>query len=106
MKKKRNLIVVCCVAVVIFVATTIAYFSNGFDFLTGFGAEPFNTTITESFVSPNNWKPGDVTDKQVIATNNSDIDVAVRLSFSDSWTSKNGDHLSNIINGEKMATIK
>ena len=105
MKKKRNLIVVCCVAVVIFVATTIAYFSNGFDFLTGFGAEPFNTSVTEQFVSPQNWKPGDVTDKQVIATNNSDIDVAVRLSYTEKWVTANGDTISNKNNGEKMAII-
>ena len=105
MKKKRNLIVVCCVAVVIFVATTIAYFSNGFDFLTGFGAEPFNTSVTEQFVSPQNWKPGDVTDKQVIATNNSDIDVAVRLSYTEKWVSANGDTLSNKTKGDKMAII-
>lgn len=105
MKKKRNLIVVCCVAVVIFVATTIAYFSNGFDFLTGFGAEPFNTSVTEQFVSPQNWKPGDVTDKQVIATNNSDIDVAVRLSYTEKWVTANGDTISNVANNEKMAII-
>ncbi len=91
MKKKRNIVLVFSMLIIFVVGAVIAYFSNGLDFLTGFGAEPFNTTVTERFISPQHWKPGDVTDKQVIATNNNDFDVAVRLSYTQYWTTANGD---------------
>jgi len=51
----------------------------------------------EDFVAPNNWLPGDVTDKTITATNTGNVDEAVRISFTENWKTKNNGTLNGWI---------
>lgn len=105
MKNKKSLITIIVMAIVVIVGMTLAaYFTDAI--LPGlFHADPYNTSITELFVSPDDWRPGQTTQKKVYATNESNTDVVVRISFDESWTSKNGNELSKYYNGEPVAMI-
>lgn len=54
-----------------------------------FSTSEYGTSVTQTFSNPNNWLPGTTTSANVIVNNNEDVDVAVRISYKESWTSKN-----------------
>ena len=62
-------------------------------------------TTFDTFVSPDNWQPGDITEKILYVTNNGNEDIAVRLSLEEEWKSKNNEILSNTQNSESIAII-
>ena len=85
---------------------TLAYFQNTATVNNTFRAQPYSTEITDTFVSPETWIPGTTTDKEVTVKNTGDVDVAVRLSYKEKWTSKNGDELSlTLPNSERAALV-
>ena len=75
------------------VGGTIAYFTTNASFENVFRTKPYATQITETFESPDNWTPGTTTAKTVIAKNTGDVDIAVRLSYTESWISANNEQL-------------
>lgn len=105
MNNKKSLIALILIALVAVVGLTIAYFTDSVTFENQFKTKPYSTSVTEEFVSPNNWTPGTETSKTVYATNDGDVDVAVRVSYTEKWLSKNGDTLSNTYNGSNAAII-
>ena len=70
---------------------TFAYFNNVNTISNLFQTKSYENTVIEEFVSPDNWIPGSTTEKSLTVTNTSSIDQAVRVSFTESWTSKNSD---------------
>ena len=85
---------------------TLAYFQNTATVNNTFRAQPYSTEITDTFVSPETWIPGTTTDKEVTVKNTGDVDVAVRLSYKEKWTSQNGDELSlTLPNSERAALV-
>ena len=103
--KKKNLIVLLLIAVIGIVGVTIAYFSSTITFENEFQTKEYGTTYTESFVSPDNWLPGDTTNKTITATNTGQVDQAVRISLSQTWVSHNGDTLALSKNGVTAAVL-
>ena len=97
MKKNKSLIALLIVAIVGIVGLTIAYFSNTDTINNVFTTKEYASEYTEEFVSPDNWLPGDTTDKTVIVENTGDIDQAVRISLSESWSTHNGGTLNGWI---------
>ena len=93
--KKKNLIVLLLIAVIGIVGVTIAYFSSTTTFENEFNTKEYGTTYTESFVSPDNWLPGDTTNKTVIVTNSGTVDEAVRISLSETWIPNNSNATLN-----------
>ena len=85
---------------------TFAYFTSTFSIPNVFNSKPYSTKITEDFVSPSNWTPGTVTSKKFNVTNTGDVDVAVRVSYTESWVSANGDPLPLTQNNERVALIQ
>lgn len=117
MKKKNSLVILLLIAVVGVVGLTIAYFAFNDSLENVFNTKPYATTVTEEFVSPDNWLPGDVTNKTITATNTGQVDEAIRISYTEEWKNNNGDVLSGLIdsngnptdstiNSEKAAIIK
>ena len=43
---------------------TLAYFTNSFNFINNFKTSDYGSNTIEEFVSPTDWKPGDVTEKK------------------------------------------
>lgn len=92
-KSKKPLIALIILLGITVVGSTIAYLTNAFEFSNLFKSKPYGTKSVETFVSPNDWTPGTVTPKTVVTTNKGDIDVAVRVSYTESWISKDGTSL-------------
>ena len=88
--KKKNLIVLLLIAVIGIVGVTIAYFSSTTTFENVFETLEYGTEYIEKFTSPDNWKPGDVTEKTLEVKNSGSVDEAVRVKVEESWVSKNG----------------
>lgn len=103
---KKPLIAIALVALIGIVGGTFALFSSTVDLPNIFKAATYHTETEENFKSPTDWLPGTTTDKTVIARNNGDVEVAVRVSYEESWTSKNGDNLALVQQqGENEITV-
>ena len=94
MKKKNIIVALLLVAIVGVVGLTIAYFSNQASVENEFTASEFGTTVTQTFVSPDNWLPGTTTNASIIATNNKNMEVAVKVTLSEEWKAANNSTLS------------
>ena len=103
--KKKNIIVLILILIVIFVGSTISYFSNKINLENIFGSNKYSTMISENFISPSNWKPGETVDKTFYVTNNGLDDIAVRIKYSEEWSDKDDNILSNVQNNENIAII-
>ncbi|MBQ9318510.1 MAG: hypothetical protein IJR82_02640, partial [Bacilli bacterium] len=77
----------------------------------------YGTTYIEKFTSPDNWLPGDETEKTLEVTNSGNVDEAVRVKVEESWKSKNGTTLLlkqgdnvaaliNFINGDDWTKVE
>ena len=95
MKEKKTILILILVLTICIVGLTIAYFSNNTSVNNIFTTQPYGTTVEETFTSPSNWLPGTTTEKTVVATNTGNVDEAVRISLSESWTTAN----HNTLNG-------
>lgn len=108
MKKSRNnksiLAVIALLALVGVVGGTFAFYTSSQSFDNIFKTKPYSTKFEEIFESPDNWTPGTTTSKEVFATNTGDVDVAVRVSYTEKWESANGTTLTGT-QGENQAAI-
>ena len=105
MKNNKSLIALLLVAIIGIVGLTFAYFANSTEVENIFTTKEYGTTYTEQFVSPDNWLPGDTTNKTITATNTGQVDQAVRISLSQEWVSHNGDTLALSKNGVTAAVL-
>ena len=93
-KNKKSLIAIIFLSLFLLVGGTIAYYTSQDIFNNLFSAATYRVITTETFVSPDNWKPGDVTPKVVTTKNEGSIPVHVRVKLEQKWTSANGNELS------------
>lgn len=106
MKKSKKLIIaIALIAVVGVVGGAFAYFTNSTQIENIFKTATYETKISEDFTSPEGWLPGTTTDKKVYAENTGDVDVAVRVSYTEEWKSAKGTTLPLKQNGENVAII-
>ena len=105
-KNKKALIALGIMALVGGIGGTLAYFTNSTTLANIFTSKPYSVVITENFVSPDDWKPGDVTNKQVSATNTGEMDMVVRASYTEKWTSANSSNLPLQQDGKTAAIIE
>ena len=91
MNNKKVVFVLVLIMIIGCFGFTFAYFTDSFSLNNVFMAKPFSTSVTEEFTSPENWLPGTKTSKRVYATNNGDVLVAVRISFTESWVNGNNE---------------
>lgn len=101
MKNKMPFIALAVVAVIGAIGATFAYFTDSVTVANEFKTKPYGTQVTEEFVSPENWLPGDETTKKVVVKNTGQVDVAVRVNYTESWVSSDGTVLNGnqIVNG-------
>ena len=100
MKNKKSIIILLLIAIIGIVGLTIAYFANSTSINNLFSSKEYGNTYTESFISPDNWLPGDTTEKNVVATNSGQIDQAVRIKVEDVWTTDNDGTLNGWIHSD------
>ena len=97
MTNKKTIIFLLLIAIISVIGLTIAYFAGSTSIENTFTTKSNITKYTESFVSPDNWLPGDTTEKTLIAKNMGDIDQAVRIRVDESWITDNGGTLNGWI---------
>ena len=100
MNNKKSVIALLLIAIIGIVGLTFAYFANSTDVENTFITKEYGTTYTESFVSPENWLPGDTTQKTLVATNTGQVDQAVRVLVTESWTTHNSGSLNGWIHAD------
>lgn len=108
MEKKKNnwpLLALCLVAVLGVVGGTFAYFTSSDTFANTFSTKPYKTEVVETFDSPDNWTPGTTTNKTVVVNNPGDVEVAVRVSFTEEWKDSLGVALPLEKDGVRAAII-
>ena len=108
MKKNKSLIIILLILVVGVIGLTLAYFANTANIINEFKSKEYGTTVTEEFTSPENWLPGSTEPKTLIVTNSGQVDEAVRVSYTETWTSKNSNEegdLSLTQNNNRAAII-
>ena len=86
MKKKKRIITTLGLLLVVVIGATFAYYTSNTSFENVFNAGKYKITLTEEFVSPDNWVPGETIPKTVTAKNDGTVDAAVRISYTEQWT--------------------
>ena len=86
MKKKKTIIAITTLLLVVVVGATFAYYTSNTSFENVFNAGKYKITLTEEFVSPDNWVPGETVPKTVTAKNDGTVPAAVRISYTEQWT--------------------
>ena len=104
MKNKESIFFVIAI-LVLGVSTSFAYFTGSINLDNLFTAASWNNEAREVFESPENWKPGDITQKEVSVKNNGNIPSRVRISISEEWKDENDNPLPLVHNGESVAII-
>ena len=88
-KNRKPLIALLVVVIIGVIGFTLAYFSDSITIGNEFKTKKYGTSVTEVFVSPDNWTPGTTTEKSVVATNTGNVDEAVRISYTEKWVAAN-----------------
>lgn len=107
MKNKKPLFAIAGITALAVISVTTAYYINSVVLPNDFKAADYQAETTESFVSPSDWKPCDVTPKTISVKNkNSNINVTVRIKFEDYWKDRNGNDIPDLTsNGQKLTSI-
>ena len=79
MNNNKSLVFFLMVAIISIIGLTMAYFSSTTTFENEFKTLEYGTTYIEKFTSPNNWLPGDETEKTLQVKKSGDVDEAVRV---------------------------
>ena len=84
---------------------TLAYFNSRHTNVTSLSTDIYQTSVTDTFTSPENWLPGTTVEHEMKLTNTGDVKVAVRAKIEQHWISANGDELNGFFtNGHTCAS--
>ena len=104
MKNKKSLIAIVVLLLVATIGVTIAYFQSSASFENIFNTGTYKVSTTETFESPDNWKPGQSIPKVITSTNEGSIPAAIRLSLNERWEDDDGNDITGTIS-ESPVTI-
>lgn len=93
-KNKKKLLIILGISIITILGSAVAYFTTSTDVTNLFKVALYQNQIIEEFESPDNWTPGTTTNKAIGVTNTGSINMAVRVSYTEKWTSANGKNLS------------
>ncbi|MCQ2570719.1 MAG: BsaA family SipW-dependent biofilm matrix protein [Candidatus Saccharibacteria bacterium] len=100
LKNKKTLVIAGLAVAILGIAGTIAYNQDSMHFNNAFTLGEDKAEYVETFESPDNWTPCDVTPKSVIATNKGTGNRYVRVKFDYYWRKANStipesDHITS-----------
>ncbi len=104
-KNRKKLLLVSGISLFTILGGTLAYFTTSDTYVNNFKIAKYQAKIVEEFTSPSNWTPGTTTNKTIKVTNNGTINMAVRASYTEKWTSANGKNLSLKDSKNNVASI-
>lgn len=85
-------LIICCVGGVYAYWTQVLIAHN--DFMT----PTFDTSLEEEFISPENWMPGEETNKDVWIRNKGEVPAFVRVAINQKWITDSGEDLPLVFN--------
>ena len=74
---------------------TLAYFNSRHTNVTSLSTDIYQTKVTDSFTSPDEWLPGTYIERDMKFQNTGNVKVAVRATVEEYWITANGDRISN-----------
>lgn len=104
-KNKKKIAVLSGIGVLTVIGSTLSYFTTSDEIVNNFKSGKYQTSIEESFTSPEAWAPGDTVEKKVKVTNTGDVPIAVRANYTEKWLDSNGNELSLLDNNGNRAAI-
>ena len=105
MKKIKNKKIIFILVFIFSIGGTLAYFTSTIDINNVFQSGTYKSITTEEFISPNDWKPGDVTPKTIVTKNEGDFPVRVRIKLEQKWYDSAGSELPLVVDGELAAIV-
>lgn len=90
MKKKGALVAIGGIVVVAGIGVTWAVTHDLSVINNDLALASYQTTSTENFTSPPNWQTCQTVPKTITVTNNSNVDVAVRIKLEEDWIASDG----------------
>jgi len=96
MKNKRGMLALfALITMTIFlsIGATIAYYQTSDTYTNEFSTGKYIIKTQETFESPDNWVPGDITPKTISVKNEGTVDAAVKVCLSEKWEDKDGNEL-------------
>lgn len=91
---RKKSIALACIGVLTILGGTLAYFTTSDEIANSFSTAKYEAKVVETFNSPDTWTPGTTTNKTVTVTNNGNVPMALRASYTEKWTDANGNNLS------------
>ena len=104
-KKLTKLFVAIAIMLIVGIGGTFAYYQSTIPFENEFKTGKYGAEVTENFVSPADWVPGDTTNKDVIVKNTGSICENVRVTYQEEWKDSNGNTVPLERNGVRAAII-
>ena len=108
MKRRPTIAIGAIFAIIAIVGATWAISQDLATINNNLAAAGYQTTFTEEFSSPANWITCQTVPKIITVTNNSDVDVAVRIKLDEDWIAVDGTThlpLASAASGFTMALI-
>lgn len=103
--QRKKTLLVLGLGILTVLGSAVAYFTTSTDIANYFKVALYQNEIVEHFVSPDNWTPGTTTDKTITVKNTGSINMAVRVSYVEEWTSANGNKLNLTDSEGNVASI-
>ena len=104
-KNKKPLLAIVLIALIGIIGGTIAVFTSTSTIPKIFKTLTYKTQTEETFTSPSDWKPGVTTTKKVLVRNTGQVDVAVRVSYTQTWVSSTHKSLALKKDNKDVAVI-
>ena len=96
-KKNKILIIVLLICIALIGGGTLAYFNSRHTNVTSLSTDIYQTSVTDSFTSPENFLPGTVVEHNMKFQNTGNVKVAVRATVEQYWITANGNRISNYV---------
>ena len=106
--QKKSVVAALCGIVLVGIGATWAFSHDLSVMNNNLALANYQVTYTEEFVSPDNWQTCQTVPKTVTVTNNSNVDVAVRIMLEEDWIASDGTThlpLTSAASGLVMAQI-
>ena len=103
-KNNKKLLLIAGISSAMILGGTLAYFTTSNDIANSLRTGLYQHSIVETFESPTNWTPGTTTNKTVKVSNNGNVPMALRASYTERWVNNKGEDLP-LKDGETIATV-
>lgn len=92
-KNNKKLLLIAGISSAMILGGTLAYFTTSNDIANSLRTGLYQHSIVETFESPTNWTPGTTTNKTVKVSNNGNVPMALRASYTERWINNKGEDL-------------